>query len=192
MTKTTKKALSIVLTIIMTLSLFVTAFAAITLDEAKAIALKDAGFAESEVQFVTAKDDKEDKEFEIEFYQGKAEYDYSVNYEEKIVAFSFDSNTVISQGKNIDKETAEKTALDFFGKTKQNITLLRTEYDKEDNDYEVSFIADSVKYEVSVSAFDAEVTQYSYEPIVETTGIMAKFKALIEAIIAFFRNLFVK
>ena len=93
MTKTTKRALSIVLTIIMTLSLFVTAFAAITLDEAKAIALKDAGFAESEVQFVTAKDDKEDKEFEIEFYQGKAEYDYSVNYEGKIVAFSFDSNS---------------------------------------------------------------------------------------------------
>ncbi|MGN1195951.1 MAG: PepSY domain-containing protein [Acutalibacteraceae bacterium] len=192
MTKTTKKALSILLTIIMTLSVFVTAFAAITLDEAKAIALKDAGFTESEVQLVTAKDDKEDKEFEIEFYQGKAEYDYSVNYEGKIVAFSFDSNTVISQGKNIDKETAEKTALDFFGKTKQDVTLLRTEYDKEDNDYEVSFVADSVKYEVTVSAFDAEVTQYGYETVVGAVGIISKFKALIEAIIAFFRNLFVK
>ncbi|MGN1444360.1 MAG: PepSY domain-containing protein [Acutalibacteraceae bacterium] len=190
MTKTTKKALSLVLTLIMTLTLCIGAFAAITLDEAKSIALSDAGFSATEVRFAEATEDKKDKEFDIEFYVDGAEYDYTVNYDGKIVSFSYDSNKLISAGKNIDEATAKQAALDHFGKTKDEVKRFRIEYDREDNDYEIEFVIDGVEYDVAVSAFDGEVVEYGYENVTTQNGIMAKLMAFIDAILAFFRNLF--
>lgn len=190
MTKTTKKAVSLVLTLIMTLSLCIGAFAAITLDEAKAIALSDAGFSENEVRFTEAAEDKKDKEFDIEFFVDRAEYDYSVNYDGKIVSFSYDSNKVISAGKNVDEATAKQAALEHFGKTNDEVKRSRIEYDREDNDYEISYVVESVEYEVTVSAFDGEIVEYGYDNVTAQTGIMAKLRTLLDAILAFFRNLF--
>lgn len=190
MTRTTKKALSIVLTLIMTLGLCIGAFAAVTLDEAKTIALADAGFSESEVLFTEAKEDKKEKEFDIEFTVGIAEYDYEISYDGTIASFSYDSNKIIGAGKNIDEATAKQAALEHFAKTKDEVKRLRIEYDREDNAYEISFVVDSVEYEVTISAFDGEVVEYGYDNVTTQTGIMAKLRAFLDAIIAFFRNLF--
>lgn len=53
----------------------------IGVSKAKQIALKDAGFSSSEVDFVKAKLDKEDGErvYEIEFYSGRMEYEYTID-----------------------------------------------------------------------------------------------------------------
>ena len=53
----------------------------ITVDQAKKIALDHAGLSEQEVRFTSSKfeDDKEEKEFEIEFYVGNVEYEYDID-----------------------------------------------------------------------------------------------------------------
>lgn len=94
-----KKLTALLLAALVLLSLSVTAFAApsdnlISEKEAKAIALKDAGYEESEVKFIKAKLDYDDGryEYEIEFRaEGNLEYDYTFNAENgKIVEFDRD------------------------------------------------------------------------------------------------------
>lgn len=53
----------------------------IGVDRAKEIALNHAGLNESDVQFVKAKQDNDDGrvEYEIEFYFGRTEYDYTID-----------------------------------------------------------------------------------------------------------------
>ena len=53
----------------------------ISVDRAKQIALEDAGLNEEEVKLTTAKfeDDDGAKEYEIEFYSGKLEYEYEID-----------------------------------------------------------------------------------------------------------------
>ncbi len=53
----------------------------IGVDRAKEIALNHAGLNESDVQFVKAKQDYDDgrAEYEIEFYAGRTEYDYTID-----------------------------------------------------------------------------------------------------------------
>lgn len=61
--------------------------------KAKEIALKDAGLTASKVEFIKAKLDKEDKKrvYEVEFYQGNTEYDYTIDaYTGKILEWEMD------------------------------------------------------------------------------------------------------
>ncbi|MGT2923914.1 PepSY domain-containing protein [Streptococcus caviae] len=53
----------------------------ISSDKAKAIALKDAGFAEKDVTLLTVEQDTDDgaAEFEIEFTKDTTEYSYTIN-----------------------------------------------------------------------------------------------------------------
>ncbi|MCD7819809.1 MAG: PepSY domain-containing protein [Lachnospiraceae bacterium] len=65
----------------------------ISVDEARAIALENAGLSESEVTFKKAKLDKEDRimVYEIEFYQGRTEYEYTLNASTgEIIEFEID------------------------------------------------------------------------------------------------------
>lgn len=54
---------------------------AITKDQAKSIALKDAGVSESATQFVWVKEDYDDGRlvYEVEFYANGTEYDYDID-----------------------------------------------------------------------------------------------------------------
>ena len=94
-----KKLTAFLLAALFVLSLSVTAFAAppdnlISKNEAKAIALKDAGYEANEVRFLKAKLDFDDGryEYEIEFRaEGNLEYEYTINAENgKIVEFDRD------------------------------------------------------------------------------------------------------
>ena len=53
----------------------------IGVSKAKEIALKDAGLSASKVDFIKAKLDKDDgkRVYEVEFYQGNMEYDYTID-----------------------------------------------------------------------------------------------------------------
>lgn len=64
----------------------------ITIEKAKNIALKDAGFKSSEVKFVVEKYENDDKEFDIEFIgkdksdSKEYKYEYSINNKGKILS----------------------------------------------------------------------------------------------------------
>ena len=51
----------------------------IGLSKAKKIALKNAKLSSSDVTFTKAKYDKDDKEYDIEFYTSSKEYDYEID-----------------------------------------------------------------------------------------------------------------
>jgi uncharacterized membrane protein YkoI len=67
----------------------------IGIDTAKEIALNHAGVTSNDVRFSKAKLENDDRtpEYEIEFYYGAVEYDYSIDAENgKVLEFSSEHN----------------------------------------------------------------------------------------------------
>ncbi|MGN1418250.1 MAG: PepSY domain-containing protein [Acutalibacteraceae bacterium] len=190
MKKAIRKSFAIILSILTVLSLSVCSFAALSLEEAKAIALGDAGFSEAQVQIKECKQDG--AEFDVEFFKDGAEYDYTISAKGTITSFSFDTNRRITGSKALDAAAAKQKALDFTGINEADAKALMAEYDKEDVEYEISFINGSKEYSVTVSAVDGTVIEYEYELLAGGNSFFASFIAFIESIIAMFRNLFVK
>ncbi len=192
MTKTLRKALSLVLSIVMVFALTMiftaamTAYAAITLDTAKQIALDDAGVTAADVVFTEARLDG--KEYDIEFLSGKAEYDYSISNEGEITSFAYDSNTRVTGVKTLDSTAAKEAALNFIGINADSVERLRAEYD--DGEYEVSFTYNNKEYDITVSAVDGTIIEYDYETVQSASGILAMISAFFRRILDFFSGLF--
>lgn len=192
MAKTTTKALSLALSIVMVFALTMvfaasmTAFAAINLDSAKQIALTDAGLTSTDVIFTEAR--LEGRAFDIEFRDGKIEYDYSISNEGEILSFAYDSNNRIIGSRTFDAAAAKTVALNFIGAKTNDVKLLRAEYD--DSAYEVSFSHGNREYDITVSAVDGTITEYEYEALRSTGGIWAMITAFFQQIIDFFTGFF--
>lgn len=190
MKKTTKKITSALLAILCIFSLSVCAFGAIGLEQAKEIALKDAGFSQQQISIKECK--KDGRNFDIEFFVQGSEYDYSIDSNGSIVSFSFDSNKFITGSKAINAESAKSAALGYLGLNASSVKALSCEYDAEDVEYEVKFISGSKEYSVTVSAVNAEVVEYEYEVIANGNSFIAKIVAFFESLVAMIKNLFVK
>ncbi len=124
----------------------------ITKDEAKAIAFKNANVKESEVTRLKVKLDKEDKEYEVEFYVGTTEYDYEINaVTGKIIKVEKDIEKVKEQSNKtvITKDKALKIALEKANVKVNEVRDLEVELD--DGKYEICFEVKNVEYEVKVS-----------------------------------------
>lgn len=144
----------------------------ITMDEAIAIALKDAGFAEKDVKGLHAELDRDDgiTYYDVEFYQGSKEYDYEIHAETgKILkpvkkaattgsstskSDSSGSSSGASTSKNITKDQAISKALSHAGLKKSQVSRLRAELDKDDGVtlYEIEFETAQWEYEYEVNA----------------------------------------
>ncbi len=61
----------------------------------------------------------------------------------------------------ISAEEAEKAALDHAGIAAGEATVIKTEYDRDDNDYDVEFTAGEYKYEYDIGAADGSVIEFS-------------------------------
>lgn len=184
MKKKSKKIFSVALTVILTLMLSMFAFA-VSLDEAKEIAVKDAGvvalkFTEAEI---------EEGAFEIEFQALDGKYDYEISKDGKILSMSVEYFDVFtSKEKILTADEAKAKAFGFYGKTE--VRAVTVEYDAEDNDYEVKFIDGSKRYEIEISAYDGDITSESYELLADGNETIAGFLVLIEEIINFLKNFF--
>ncbi|MCD7774714.1 MAG: PepSY domain-containing protein [Clostridiales bacterium] len=193
MKKTIVKVLSIVLTLAMLMSFSIVAFAAISLDDAKSIALTDAGFEEAQVVITECKLD-DGREYEIEFYANGAEYDYTISTSGTITSFSCDYNLIVTGDKTLDAAAAKAIALEFIGVSESDVKALYAEYENdryEGPEYTVNFTYNSAEYEVTVSAVDGTILEYDYE-VISGSSAYVSFFTIIQAIIAFFRNLFVR
>ncbi len=186
MKKTLKKVLSLALAIISIFTLSLTAFA-FSIEEAKAAALKDAGFNAAQVNFIRAEYDREDKNYEVDFKVDGIEYDYDFNKDGKIIGISKDFFEFYKpdRSKDIGKDAAKEKAFAAVGAKSSSA---RVEYDREDHEYEVNFSADGKRYEVTVSA-DGTVLEQSWEGVAGA-GSTNAFIAFFQKIIEFFRNLF--
>ena len=139
--------------------------AAVTLEQAKAIALKDAGFTESQVTIVRAWQDYDDGrlEYEIEFYKDNVEYDYEIDAATgKILSRDYDAEgyAPAQTGNAMSMDKAKQLVLNQVpGATVNNIVQFKLDYDDGRQMYEGKLFYNGLEYEFEMDA----VTGMFYE-----------------------------
>jgi len=139
----------------------------ILMDEAKAIAYKEAGVDESDVTYFYAKLDKDDGKdvYEVEFYAGNKEYDYDIDpYTGAVLSFD-------SEVENLETPAfagdAKQIALDEAGVKESDVTM-KEAYPKIENGnkhYKFEFIHGETEYEVEVDAISGAVVDFEKDSI---------------------------
>ena len=131
--------------------------APISLDEAKAIALADAGLTDA--VFTKAKLDHDDNNdiYEIEFYSGATEYEYELSVYggsilKKDVEFA-DLKTAVG-GQDIGLEAAKEAAVKDAGLNYADINFTKAKKDTDDGIlvYEIEFSFGDVEYDYEINA----------------------------------------
>ena len=147
----------------------------ITADEAEQAALSHAGISSSDVIYITCELDFDDgiMVYEVEFISGNTEYEYDINAIDKsVLKFSTERADNYSQSgqggssgnaASITEAEAQQAAFSHAGVS--GATVIKAEYDRDDNKYEIEFIAGSYKYEYEISAADGRVTESEKEAV---------------------------
>lgn len=193
MKKNFKKLSSLALAFLLVFSLSLSAFAAdISLDKAKQIALKDAGYKESQVSRLVANVDYDDgvKYYDVQFIVSDGEgYYYEYEYEVKaadgrILEKDVEKEkakakvnaepevkkqaSVKEENKNLSKNEAKKAALDYFKVKEADVKFieLHKEYDDGVQVYNVEFCKPySVKYSCEVVVASGKVRDAEKENV---------------------------
>ena len=147
-------------------------------EEAKSIALKKAGLAESDVTGLRIKLDYDDgvEEYEVKFYSGNREYDCDINAATGEIR-SFDSeidddyqpastaSTSSSSSTRISEDEAKSIALKKAGLAESDVTGLRVKLDRDDGveEYEVSFHSGNREYDCDINAATGEIRSFDSE-----------------------------
>lgn len=148
--------------------------AQITEEDAKAIALENAGVKDEDVAYIYAKPDKEDRQvvFDVKFNtKTNEEYEYEILADTgKILEIDYEreffSNTTGNAGKETTLEQAQETALSHAGTTADKVTFVKRETDYDDGRlvYELEFYTDTYqKYEYDIDAKNGQIIAWSYE-----------------------------
>ncbi len=146
---------------------------AVTLEQAKNIALKDAGLTTAD--FVKAKQDYDDGRqiYELEFRSNGKEYDYDIDAATGRILKTdidyynniFGGNTQAQQStqqttaNGITAAEAENIALKDAGISKTSVRYIYSHNDREDGRavYEVEFALDNTKYEYQIDAANGNI-----------------------------------
>ena len=149
----------------------------ITETEAQNIAYQYAGVNASNVTILSIQKDREDREYEIRFYDDMYEYEIDVNYNSgRVINFEKDlcDNAHINQGGNttvsMSEEEARSIALQRVGKNQDEVTFTRVRIDRENGVtvYDVYFYDNEKEYELSIDVNTKEVISYKEDYL---TGI---------------------
>ena len=139
----------------------------ITEDDAKDIAVKDAGVDMAAVMFTKIKTDYEDgiQIYEVDFYTADTEYDYEIAVADgAIVKKSHETMAggTPNKGDYIGSDRAEEIALADASLTAADVKFSkRTELDIDDGraEYEVEFYAGSTEYEYKIDATSGAIIE---------------------------------
>lgn len=171
MKKNFKKLSSLALSLLLIFSLSLSAFAAdISAEQAKAIALADAGYKQADVAYIRAGVDYDNgvKEYDVEFLVKNAdaylEYDYEVRAADgKILSKDRDvekiNDSAVGSG-DIGKDAAVEAAYAAFGFSAAEVKLIKVQKDRDDGVvvYEVEYAKGyDCKYSVEVLAASGKV-----------------------------------
>ena len=140
---------------------------AITESEAQNIAYEYAGVNSRDVTILTIQKDREDREYEIRFYDDTYEYEVDVNYNSgRVVNFEKDlrdqANIDQDTSVSMSEEEARNIALQRVGKTSDEVTFTRVRIDRENGItvYDVYFYDMEKEYELSIDVDTKEVVSY--------------------------------
>ena len=138
-------------------------------EKAKSIALSHAGFTASQVQRLKVEKDYDDGrlEYEVEFYAGTTEYDYTISGTDGTILkqdkeeHGGSQTTQPSAGSDIGAEKAKSIALSDAGFTASQVQNLQVEKDNDDGrlEYQVEFQVNGTEYEYTISAADGTILE---------------------------------
>lgn len=151
----------------------------IDLEQAKEIAVEDAGCDMAKVRFIKAELDRDDREriFDIEFICDEVEYGYEISREDgKILSKEKDGKPERVTHKKEEREKREEDPRDsrpiitireakdiatqHAGVTKPNFSEAKLTNDDGVLIYEIEFTADNVKYEYEIDAVGGKVLDF--------------------------------
>lgn len=139
---------------------------------AKAAALKHAGLSESQVTGMKVQRDRDDGrlEYEIEFWSGSTEYDYTINAADGTVLGAdkethASSNTSSSSSGDIGSAKAKSIALSHAGVSESQTTEMKVQQDRDDGrlEYEVEFKSGGKEYEYTIDAASGTILDYEID-----------------------------
>ena len=150
----------------------------ISLDEAKAAALKDAGLSEADVTFkkTELEHDKGMQVYDIEFYTSDTEYDYEINASDEAVieksvesfqgqAHLADSSVNSSDNNYIGVERAKEIALNHANLNETDVEFAKTKLENDDGrvEYEIEFYFGRTEYEYTIDAVSGNIIEYDVD-----------------------------
>ena len=150
--------------------------AQISMDEAKKIALENAGVQETDAVYVNAKLDYDDGKttYDVEFYCGNTQYDYEI-YAFTGAVLSYDHDiendpaaSAFSSGEvKIDLDAAKAAALKQAGLSAEDVTMkeAKLEYDDGKAVYQIEFFHAQTEYDYKIDANNATVLEFDTESI---------------------------
>jgi uncharacterized membrane protein YkoI len=147
---------------------------------AKEIALAHAGLKERDVDFIRVHLDHDDwrREYEVEFYRGKIEYDYDVDAQTgEIVSYSHDaeyfppsvlatSTPANNQNSTIIGDVkAKEIALSHAGLKESDVAFhrIRLDYDDGRPEYDIYFYDGKGEFDYVLDALTGEIISYGGE-----------------------------
>ncbi|MCM1060173.1 MAG: PepSY domain-containing protein [Eubacterium sp.] len=142
----------------------------ITLDEAKAIALKHAGVSESAAVFTKAKQERDDGivKYDIEFVADNTEYEYEISAADGTVLESSvekRKQADTSASGQITLDEAKAIALEHAGFKEDQVRFTKSKLDRDDgvDEYEIEFKANGVEYEYKINASTGKIIEYDVD-----------------------------
>ena len=144
---------------------------AITKDQAKSVALKDAGVAESDTQFIWVKEDYDDGRavYDVEFFANGTEYDYEIDRSTgKIISSDFDiehysPNNGNTGGTVISADKASSIALAKVPGATANDIRIHLDRDDGRQIYEGEIYYNRMEYEFEIDASTGTIIEWSVE-----------------------------
>lgn len=165
-------ALALALLVMLCLGTALAQDTALTLDDAKSIALNHAQLNEADVVMTVMKEDLDDgrHEFEIEFISAGQEYEYNIDVATGAIRKS-STETVsgrkaeLTNGQYLTMADAMDKAFAQAGVTAADATFLDIELDVDDGraEYEVEFSVGGVTHKVELDAATGDVLKYETE-----------------------------
>lgn len=150
----------------------------ISLDEAKAAALSDAGLPESDVTFKKTKLDHENgiQVYDIKFYTVDTEYDYEINasdgavLEKSVESFRVQANTADGGGNSsgdnyIGVDRAKEIALSHANLNEADVMFKKAKLENDDGsvEYEIEFYVGRTEYEYTIDAVSGNIIEYDVD-----------------------------
>lgn len=141
-------------------------------NEAKGIALKDAGFTEDQISGIRIQLEKDDRtwQYEVEFYAEDKEYDYEIdaasgNILSKDMDIEDDFNKSGDFDAAISEEQAKKTALDKVPGAGDRDIKIHLDEDDGKAVYEGSIIYEEREYEFEIDANSGKILDWEEESV---------------------------
>lgn len=156
------------------------ATAGISREEAKDIALDDAGLTENDILYSNAKKGTENGAavYEVEFDTNAKEYDYDIAIADgEIVTMSMETSRPTASGAAVSEAKAKSIALKDAGLTENEVTFTSVRSDHEDGVavFEIKFETGEKTYEYDIAKAGGKIVNFSWE--VKTPACVAAKQA---------------